>query len=74
VKFEKGTKCVRIITVMGTKTATIDWSVSSIESGIVKIARPSGDVSACDYNAKTGREVNAAIPGCSSEIVAMDGD
>lgn len=58
---------VRIIDIMGGKTATVQ-KVESVKKGAIALM----DIS-CKYDAKTLREIDPVIPGCYSYLVEFDG-
>lgn len=65
--FKKGMRVVKTISIMGTKTASIQV-VESVKKGVVKLVD-------CEspYRDENGREIDpAAIPGCYSEIIYLE--
>ena len=66
--FSKGMRVVKIINVMGTETASVT-KIAKAGDGWVQCK---GDDS-LKYGPRGGREIDPAIPGCSSRLVAMDG-
>ncbi len=64
--FKKNDKVVMVITGGGTKSASIQ-TVESVKGGRVKLVD-----SSLAYDAKTGREIDAAIAGFSSEIIKLE--
>lgn len=66
--FKRGRKVVKVINVMGSETATVQ-TIESIKKGVVRLVDYS-----LTYDAKSGREIDAVIPGCSSRLIPFDGD
>lgn len=65
---KKGELVVKIISIMGTGTATLA-RIESVKKGVVKIK----GAESLSYSAEDGREIDAAIPGCTSYLVELDG-
>lgn len=65
--FKKNQQVVRVISVMGSKTAAVN-TVASVAKGIVRLK---GDDD-LKYNDEDGREIDPVIPGCSSEIIELE--
>jgi hypothetical protein len=67
--FKKGQKVAKLFSIMGTETVSLQ-----------KVARAKKDRVQCEndehlwYDAKTGREIDPAIPNCFSRLIAMDGE
>lgn len=65
--FKKNQEVVRVIFVMGSKTASLAV-VESVRKGVVKLFHDD----CLRYDASTGVEIDPAIPGCTSELIAME--
>ena len=65
--FKKGQKVVKVISVLNRKTASLA-TIASVSKGR---AMCEGDKSLV-YNAHTGEEINPSIPGCFSELIALE--
>lgn len=66
--FKKGRKVVKVINVMGLETATVQ-TIESVKKGVVRLVDYS-----LTYDATTGREIDAVIPGCMSRLIPFDGN
>lgn len=67
--FTKGQKVAKLFSVMGIETVTLK-----------KIAKSKGQKVQCEgdehlwYDAQTGQEIDPAMPGIFSRLIAMDGE
>ncbi len=67
--FKKNEFVVKVIVGGGTKTATVQ-KVGSVKKGVATLV----GAESLAYDANTGREIDPAIPGFYSELIALDGD
>lgn len=65
---KKGDKVVKVLEVMGIRTATVDNVIEKVSKGVITIKG-----STAKFNAATGNEIDPPIPGCRSYLVALDG-
>ena len=65
--FKKNQKVVWVISVMGSKTASIK-EVESVKQGVVILK----DEQSLKFRDGDGTEINPAIPGCSSHIIELE--
>lgn len=66
--FKKNHQVVKLISVFGIETASLD-TIESVRKGQVKLTRDEH----LRYDAETGHEIDPVISGCNSRIVLMDG-
>ncbi len=59
---------VKVISIMGISTATLA-RVESVKKGVVKIK----GAESLSYRDDDGREIDPAIPGCTSYLIELDG-
>jgi len=64
--FKKGEIVIKVIDIMGTKTATIQ-KVEAVKQGKVSLIG-----SSLQFNS-VGEEIDAVLPGCRSYLVHLDG-
>ena len=76
--YSKGTRCVQVIGVYGSQSATTGWAVVRVARllgrKVARIKRPGDErESSLLFDPATGLEVDPAIPGCSARIIVEDG-
>lgn len=69
ILFSKNQVVIKVLHIMGLKTAVIG-KVTKVSKGVAYLK----DCESLKWDAKTGLEIDPAIPGCYSEIIALDGD
>jgi len=73
--FKKGSKVRKLIIGGGFETISEDtYTVSRVVKGIARVTEDDTEDESClEYDAATGCEVNAAIPGFTSRLISRDG-
>lgn len=64
--FKKGQKVIQVINIVGSKSATLQI-IDRVKDRVVFIEGSSNEYD--DF----GRQIDACIPGCTSELIPLDG-
>jgi hypothetical protein len=67
MKFKKGQKVAKVISVMGIKSVSFDHTVVGVKTGKLHL-----EDSSLTYHPESGREFENYLPGCTSYILSYE--